>query len=100
MALGRTLFNGALSKPICIPVVSNIISYQDINWSARSSSQAIDDLMETPQEIQLDDSFSVSLSFDDTNIEQVAEDLIEMDALDATGNDHVDDVNIVEFVLE
>jgi hypothetical protein len=42
----------------------------------------------------------VSLGFDDTNIDQVTKDLIEMDALDATGNNNVDDVNIVKSVLE
>ena len=80
--------------------MSNIISNQDIDQSAPSSSQAFDDLLEILQEIWLDDSFSASLGIDDTYIDQVAKDLIEMDALDATGNDNVDDVNIVKSVLE
>ena len=62
--------------------MSNIISNQDIDQSAPSSSQAFDDLLEILQEIWLDDSFSASLGIDDTYIDQVAKDLIEMDALD------------------
>ena len=65
--------------------MSNVISNQVIDQSAPSSSQAVDDLLEIDQEIQLDDSLSASLGIDDTNIDQVAKDLIEMDALDATG---------------
>ena len=80
--------------------MSNIISNQVIDQSAPSSSQAVDDLLEIDQEIQLDDSLSASLGIDDTNIDQVAKDLIEMDALDATGYDNVDDVNIVKSALE
>jgi hypothetical protein len=80
--------------------MSNIISNQVIDQSAPSSSQAVDDLLEILQEIWLDDSLSASLGIDDTNIDQVAQDLIEMDALDATGYDNVDDVNIVKSVLE
>ena len=80
--------------------MSNIISNQVINQSAPSSSQAVDDLLEILQEIWLNDFFSASLGIDDTNIDQVAKDLIEMDALDATGYDNVDDVNIVKCVLE
>ena len=56
--------------------------------------------MEILQEIWLDDSFSASYGFDDANIDQVAKDLIEMDACDASGNNNVDDVNIVKSVLE
>lgn len=37
---------------------------------------------------------------DDTNIEKAAEYLIEIDIVDATSNDHVDDVNIVKSFLE
>ena len=87
-------------KANCLPVISNAISNQDIDWSATSSSQANNDLLEILQEIWLDDSFSASYGFDDANIDQVAKDLIEMDACDASGNNNVDDVNIVKSVLE
>ena len=87
-------------KTNCLPVMSNVISSQDIDWFAPSSSQAINGLLEILQEIWLDVSFSASLGIDDATIDQVAKDLIEMDAFDATGNDNVDDVNIVKSVLE
>ena len=87
-------------KAICLPVMSNVISNQDTDQSAPSSSQVVDGLLEILQEIQLDDSFLVSLGIDDTNIDQIAKDQIEMDALDATGNGNVDNVNIVKSVLE
>ena len=80
--------------------MSNVISNQDTDQSAPSSSQVVDGLLEILQEIQLDDSFLVSLGIDDTNIDQIAKDQIEMDALDATGNGNVDNVNIVKSVLE
>ena len=80
--------------------MSNVISNQVIDQSAPSSSQAVDDLLEILQEIWLNDSFSASLGIDDTNIDQVAKDRIEIDALDATGNNNVDDVNIVKSALE
>ena len=80
--------------------MSNIIFNQNIDQYVPSSSQAVDDLLEILKEICLDDSFSASLGIDDTKIDRVAKDQIEMDALDATGNDNVDDVNIVKSVLK
>lgn len=44
--------------------------------------------------------FLVYSVLDDTSIEQVVKDLIEIDALDAIGYDHVDDVIIVKLLLE
>lgn len=56
--------------------------------------------MKTLQEIQLNDSFSVSLGLDDSNIEEVAEYLLEMDVVDVIDNNYVEDVSIVRSVLK
>lgn len=71
-------------------------SNQDIDRFVRGSNQAIDDLVE----IWLDVFFSGSLGLDDASIEEVAENLIDLDALDATGNDNIDDNDMVKSVLE
>ena len=82
------------------PCCSNVIANQHIDRSVPNSNQAVDDLVIMLREIRLEESFSVSLGLDDENFEQAAEELIEMDALDATGDDEVDDANIVQSVLE
>jgi hypothetical protein len=87
-------------KANCLPVVTNVIANEHIDLSVPNSNQAVDDLVIMLREIRLEESFSVSLGLDDENFEQVAEELIEMDALDATGDDEVDDANIVQSVLE
>lgn len=80
--------------------MSNVILNQDINRYSTSSNQSLDDLMKTLQEIRLNDSFSVSLGLDDSNIEVVAEELIDLDVLHATCDDYANNVSIVNSVLE
>lgn len=56
--------------------------------------------MKTLQEIWLNDYFSASLGLDNSNIELVAKELIDLDAIDATGDDYVDDASNVKSILE
>lgn len=56
--------------------------------------------MKTLQEIRLNDSFSAYLGLDDSSIEVVVEELIDLDAVDNTSDDYIDDISIVKSVLE
>lgn len=87
-------------KANCLPVIFQLNSNQDNDRFVTGLNQAIDDLVEILQEIQLDDFFSGSLGLDDTSIEKVAENLIEIDVVDANGDANIDDIEIVMSVLE
>lgn len=77
-----------------------VILNQDINRSTTRSNQALDNLMQTLQEIQLNDSFSTSLYLDDSSIEEVTKYLIEINVVDVTDYNYVDNVSIIRSVLE
>lgn len=89
-----------LCESNCFPVISQLNFIHNIDRFVTGSNQAIDDLVEILLEIWFYDFFSGSIGLDDASIQEVFENLIEIDALDATSDDNIDDIDIVKSVLE
>lgn len=101
-AIDSNLIRRCFVKANCLPAMSNVTLNQDIDRrtvASCESDDAVNQLVSIISDLQMENDLCVSLGVDGDNPLAIVNEILQLDEHDPTGDDNVDDDDIVRDIL-